>query len=751
MSAAPSANPSPSAAPARAPRPQKRVKTPTVLQMEAAECGAAALGIILGYYGRIVPLEELRIACGVSRDGSKASNMVKVARQYGLVAQGFKYELEELKQVRLPAIVFWNFNHFLVVEGFVNDKVYLNDPGTGPRVITAEDFDKSFTGVVLTFEPGPDFKKGGAKRSIVKALKSRLIGSQSALLFALLASLALLLLQVIIPAFTRVFIDHYLVARQSGWIAPLIAAMALTAVVVALFTWLQQRALLRLETKLSLTTSSKFLWHVLRLPVVFFTQRSAGEIGTRVTLNDTVAKLLSGDLATNVLGALLVIVFVFLMAQYDLVLTLVAVGIAILNIVALRWVSRARTDQNQKLLMVRGQLMGASTNGLRSIETLKAGGTESDFFARWAGYQAKVMNAEQALGISTQVLGAVPPFLAALNTSVILVVGGIRIIDGGLSIGTLVGFQILVGFFITPIANLVNLGASIQEAEGAVNRLDDVLRYPTDSTMNAQQTVAPEAAPRLSGHVELRNVTFGYSRLEPPLIENFSLTLKPGSRVALVGATGSGKSTIAKLVTGLYETWGGEILFDGRPRSAIPQTLMTSSLAIADQDIALFEGTIKDNLTMWDTTIPYDNVVQAAKDAHIHDEIAARAGGYGYQLEEDGRNFSGGQRQRMEIARALVGNPSILVLDEATNALDPVTEKIIDDNIRRRGCTCLVIAHRLSTIRDCDEIIVLDRGKVVERGTHEQMRRGDGPYARLMKAGEPSKVAAKVASVLEAL
>lgn len=743
----------PVAAPARVSRPRTRIKTPTVLQMEAVECGAAALGTILAYHGRIVPLEELRVACGVSRDGSKASNMVKAARQYGLVAEGFRYEMDHLKGVRLPAIVFWNFNHFLVVEGFARNKVYLNDPATGPRVVTADDFDKAFTGVVLTFQPGPTFTRGGAKRSLVDALTSRLAGARPALLFALLTSLALLLLQLVIPAFTRVFIDQYLVGHQSAWIAPLLVAMALTAGTVALVTWLQQRALLRLETKLSLTASSRFLWHVLRLPVVFFAQRSAGELGTRVTINDTVARLLSGDLATNVLGALLIVVFVFLMARYDVVLTLVAVGIAVLNIVALRWVSRARTDQNQKLLMVRGQLTGAATNGLRSIETLKAGGTESDFFARWAGYQARVMNAEQALGLSTQVLSAVPSFLAALNTSVILVVGGIRIIDGGISVGTLVGFQVLVGFFMMPIANLVTLGASIQETEGAMKRLDDVLRYPRDSSMmNAEaEAAALDTAPRLSGHVELRNVTFGYSRLEPPLIENFNLTLTPGARVALVGATASGKSTIAKLVTGLYEPWDGEILFDGMPRQEIPRALMTGSLAVANQDIALFEGTIKDNLTMWDTTIPYDSVVQAAKDAHIHDDVVSRPGGYGHRIQEDGRNFSGGQRQRMEIASALAGNPSILVLDEAMSALDPVTEKIIDDNIRRRGCTCLVIAHRLSTIRDCDEIIVLDRGKVVQRGTHEQMRRSDGPYARLIKAGEPSKVAARVASVLEAL
>ncbi len=719
-------------------RPQ-RTKTPTVLQMEAVECGAAALGIILSYYGRIVPLEELRVACGVSRDGSKAGNIVKAARTYGLTAKGLRKDLASVRAVPLPFIAFWNFNHFLVVEGFEKDRVFLNDPARGPRIASLEEFDRSFTGVVLVFELGPDFVKGGAKPSVVQALGRRLRGSREAVLYVVLVSLALVVLGLITPSFTQIFIDQYLVGRLASWLRPLLVAMLLTATLLGVFTWLRQRYLLRLEAKLALTSASAFFWHVLNLPIVFFTQRSAGEISNRVALNDKVAQLLSGDLATNLLGIVLVVIYVGLMLRYDAVLTALAVVVAIGNLVALRYVARKRTDQNQRLLQQRGQLMGTAFNGLQSIESLKASGAESDFFARISGYLAKSINAEQDLGLSTQVLAAVPPLLTAINTAAILVIGGLRVIDGQLSIGVLAAFQVLMLAFMTPITQMVSLGAKMQEVAGDMTRLDDVLRYPAEQQALVELAVPGAATTKLTGYLELHNISFGYSQLEPPLIEQFNLTLKPGSRVALVGGTGSGKSTLAKLVTGLYAPWGGEVLFDGQPRSATPHARIVNSLAIVDQDIALFEGTIKDNLTLWDATVSENNIVQAAKDACIHEEISDRPGGYGFLVEENGRNFSGGQRQRLEIARALVGNPSILVLDEATSALDPITEQRIDDNLRRRGCTCLIIAHRLSTIRDCDEIIVLERGKVVQRGTHVQMQRVDGPYRRLMMADQTTK------------
>jgi NHLM bacteriocin system ABC transporter peptidase/ATP-binding protein len=720
----------------RKPAVSKRVKTPTILQMEAVECGAAALAIIMGYYGRKVPLEKLRVACGVSRDGLKATNIMKAARSYNMKAKGFAKSIDKLKEAEMPLIIFWNFNHFLVLEGFGKDKVYLSDPAQGRYQVSYEEFDESYTGVAIDLRPGEGFEKANEKEGLTTALRSRISNSQMSLVFIVLASLFLVIPGLIIPSFTQMFIDQFLVNGRSSFVMPLLLAMGTVLGINALLIFIQQYYLLRLETKLALATSSKFLWHIMHLPIAFFTQRSAGEVGNRVTLNDKVARLLSGDLANAALNVIVVVFYALLMFSYDVLLTTIGIVIAAVNVVCLQLVSRARKDSNRRLVNESGKLMGSTMSGISMIETLKASGREGDFFTTWSGHLAKVMNAQQELGWLSLRLNVIPPFLMALNTAVIMGVGALRVMDGNMTLGMLVAFLYLMNSFIRPVNQLVAVGSTLQETEGDMNRIDDVLDYEVSEEFSRQDKPVEDGATmkKLTGALELKDIKFGYTHAMPALIEDFSLKLEPGSRVALVGGSGSGKSTVARLVAGLYDPWEGELLFDGKPRYDVPRPVMNTSLAVIDQDISMFKGTIKENIAFWDDTIPERDIIQAAKDAMIHEVIASRKNGYDSEVAEKGTNFSGGQRQRLEIARALVLNPSLLVMDEATSALDPKSEKIIMDNIKRRGCTCLIVAHRLSTIRDCDEIIVMKFGKIVERGTHEELVARDGLYAELINS-----------------
>lgn len=713
---------------------KKRVKVPTVLQMEGVECGAASLAMILAYYGKYITLEELRGACGISRDGSKASNIMKASRTYDLEAKGYRREPESLKEMEMPVIVHWNFSHFLVVEGFYKGRFYLNDPASGRKSVSEEEFNQSFTGIVLTFSPSPQFQGNNKKPSIIPALRQRLKGSKKALIYIILVGLALVIPGLAIPVFTKVFVDDILLAGRSSWIIPLLVGMGITAVLRGLLTWLQQYYLLKLETKIAMITSGQFLWHVLRLPTEFFSQRSSGDITSRMSSNDRVAKLLSGQLATTVLNLVMIVFYFALMLQYNFILAFVGLFIAIINVLYLKLVSVKRTDQNKKLLQDRGRLGGIGMSGLQIIETLKATGSESDFFAKWSGYQAKVLNSEQDLGVSTQFLTVFPTFLTGINNAVVLALGGFFILEGQMTIGMLVAFQSLMTSFMSPVTEILGLGAQLQEVEGEMNRLDDVLKHPIDQDDEVE--LADEdsySGEKLAGFLELRDVTFGYSSMEPPLIEKFSMSLRPGSRVAIVGGSGSGKSTIVKIIAGIYKPWSGEILFDGKPRESLQKTIINNSMAMVDQEINMFQGAIRENLTLWDETISDFQMVRGAKDACIHDDITIRSGGYDHEVDENGNNFSGGQRQRLEIARVLIQNPSIIIMDEATSALDPITEKKVDENIRRRGCSCIIVAHRLSTIRDCDEIIVMEKGKILERGTHTELNDLAGIYTKLIK------------------
>ncbi|MBF0307091.1 MAG: NHLP family bacteriocin export ABC transporter peptidase/permease/ATPase subunit [Alphaproteobacteria bacterium] len=706
-------------------------RTPTVLQMEAVECGAACLSMVLGHYGRFVPLEELRYRCGVSRDGTKASNLVKAAQHYGLKAKGFRKEPDHLGKLPMPQILFWNFNHFVVLEGIDGRRAVLNDPAAGPRVVDRAELDGAFTGVTLAFEPGPDFVPGGRPPSALDGLRRRLGGSWPAFLFVTLASLGLIVPGLLVPAFTRVFVDHYLIGGLDDWLWPLLGAMLVTALVRGMLTWVQEYNLMRLQAKLALGASARFFWHVLRLPVGFFTQRFGGEIGARVQLNDRLATMIGGDLSLAVLNLLTMLIYAAVMLRYDTVLTLIGVAFALVNLVAMRLVARRLADAHQRLLMDRGQMTGIAMQGLRDMESLKASGLEDAFFGRWAGYHAKIVTVEQALQRRRTILTALPLLLGLCGTAVVLMVGGLRVMDGALTIGMLIAFQLLLNSFSAPVAGLVGVGAQLQETQGCVSRLDDVLGHGL-----AREFSAPPAAPaiiKLAGRACLETVSFGFIPTEPPLIHDLSLEIEAGARVAVVGGSGSGKSTVGKLLAGLYTPWSGRVLIDGRPLDEIPRVLLRNSVALVDQEIVLFEGSVRDNIALWDPTMPDERVVAAAKDAAIHDVVAGRPDGYDHRVLEAGRNFSGGQRQRLEIARALVGNPTLLVLDEATSALDPGVEQQVMEAIRRRGCACLVIAHRLSTVRDCDEIVVLDRGRVVERGSHASLRQAGGPYSRLIE------------------
>lgn len=709
----------------------RRVRVPVVLQMEATECGAASLAMVLAYYGMWIPLEKLRQDCGVNRDGSKAGNVLKASRKLGFEAAGYRIVVEQLREEDYPLIIHWEFNHFVVLEGIRGDTVYLNDPAMGRRTVTWQDFRGSYTGIALEIRPGENFQPSGQRYNVLKDIGGRLWQDKWAVLFVLLIGLGMLVFQLASPVMGQIFLDDILTGRHPDWMVNLMLAMTLSFVLSGVLSFLRSWCLTRWQEKITLADSSSFFWHLLKLPMDFFQQRFAGEIASRAGFTESVAAVLSGSAATCVLDFLTALFFLFLLYEYSPGLTLIGVSFSLVDLGVFFYLRRRMTDLSMRVQQEAGKAYGNAMNGLQMIETIKANGNESDFFGKVAGYRAKVLASSQEIAVLSQTTSMVPMLLSGLNGALIMTIGGFSIMEGAMTAGIFMAFQSLMGNFQTPFNNLVGLGQELQSTEMQMQRLNDVRKYEIDR-LNYPAETPDFPCKALRGRVELEDVSFGYSRLAEPLLQHISLTIEPGRWVAVAGASGSGKSTLGRVVTGLHEQWSGRILFDGVEREKIPRAVIVNSVSSVDQEVFLMSGTVRENISLFDATISRDDIIRAAQDACIHQDIVQLDGSYEAHVDEGGRNFSGGQRQRLEIARALAGNPAFLVLDEATSALDPLTEVQIMQNIRRRGCSCLVIAHRLSTIRDCDEIIVLERGKIVERGDHEALMQRQGFYYNLI-------------------
>ena len=720
-------------------RPKQRVVTPIVLQTHAAECGAACLGSVLAWFGRWVPLTELREKCEVSRDGSSAASILRASRHYGLECSGLGVRAEQLEKLPLPLIVFWQFSHFVVVEGVDGRHFHLNDPSTGRRRLTAEEFNKGYSGIALRFKRGAEFKPGGEPPGLFEQLNTLVDGSWSVLAGAIACALMLTLLALVVPASLGVFVDDVL-GKHGLW-GGLVAALIGGGVLVYVLALLKHRFLRRLAVRISVIGCNRSLSRMLRLPVEFFNHRLVGDLTDRVSSIDRITRNLTDQFLVLVIEMAMSAVLLVAMLAWDVLLALMVLLLAVLHGVLAHFLNAHRAVRSHAMRREQGLLIGVGMQMLSHADDLRMTGSDDRFFSRWSGQQARELQARQLHSELGSVNTALPGLVAALRSAAILGVGGSMVMAGEMTLGTLVGFHILAEMFLAPVGRFLEFADKRQALATDLQRLDDISRAAEDPVFS-RRSPESESIPtfngrlQLAGQLELRNVTFGFNRSRPPLIKDFNLVIRPGQRVAVVGPSGSGKSTLARLVSGICQPWSGEILFDGHLRDEIPEEVLRRSISTVDQEVVLFSASVRDNITLWNPAVPDEAIVAATRDACIHDEILLRPLGYSTLVEEGGVNFSGGQRQRLEIARALVGHPTVLILDEATSALDAATEEDVDDALRRRGVTCLIVAHRLSTVRDCDEIIVLDKGSEVQRGTHDTLIADrDGTYYKMVTSG----------------
>ena len=713
------------------PKTKGVVKTPLVMQLEALECGAASLTMVMAYYEKWVALEQVRVDCGVSRNGSNAKNILRAAQKYGFKTKGYAYSTQKLRERgKFPGIIHWGGGHFVVINGFRGNKAIINDPAKGVLKVDLKTFDKIFTGIYLEIVPDEGFEPGGKRKSIFEFAKKRLKGAAPLIAFFAITTIVFYIIGIINPVMNQVFVDYLLGGNNPGWLLPFIFIFAGIGFLQVIVTLVQALYQYKIRGKLDLVGSTTYMWRILRMPIEFFSQRMVGDLQSRQSENASIAETLVNVFAPLLFNTIMLVIYLVVMISKSWILTLVGVVTVVLNAFVSFYISRLRVNIARVQSRDRARLSGLTTKGIEMIETIKSNGAEASYFATWSEAQDNVMTQRTKIARTNTFVGLIPALVAMIANYSILILGVFYTIKGEFTIGSIVAFQGLLSSFMSPAMTIITSGQTLQEMRTSMERVDDVLEYPLDP--NVTREIPMEKISKIKGNLVLKNVTFGYSRLDVPVLTDFNLEIKQGQKVAIVGSTGSGKSTLSKLISGLYSPWSGDIIFNGKRIEEIDHEIFTSSIAVVDQDITLYEDTISNNIKMWDESIEDYEVIMACNDAQIHKAIMAREGQYNAPVLEGGKNFSGGEKQRIEIARSLAADPSIIILDEATSALDAKTEHEVVKAIKARGITTIVIAHRLSTIRDADLIVVLERGHIVEQGNHDELMALKGSYYNLV-------------------
>jgi NHLM bacteriocin system ABC transporter peptidase/ATP-binding protein len=698
-------------------------------QMEETECGAASLGMVLAFHGHHAPLSELRQASGVSRSGADARAIARTARKYGLEAQGLRAEVERLGAVPVPAILHWDLEHFVVLERIERQRALIVDPAAGSRSISLEELGRHFTGVLIAFRPTPALRPRKRARPSLAKYGDVVRRSLPTLALVLLASLGLQAVSLVFPLAAQVLLDAVIVPKQATWLWGFCAALAFAVFARTLLSLARSFVVQALRNVLDQTVTTRFLHHLLDLPLAFFQQRQAGDLVQRVHSNATIQSVLSTQTIATVLDATLLVGYAALMLAFD-----PRLGATILAFAAVRVVLLVILRERNQLavaseLTAGGREYGALLEALTGLETTKASGAEDRMVQRWSHRMTGRVNASLERRRLSIVASQAMVLLQGLGTALVFLVGGEAVIAQRMTIGTFASFLALQGLFMSPLESLLQTIDQLQYLGNHLERLDDVL------------TTAPEPSGgmdpgRLGGEIELRNVDFGYSSTEPPVLTDISVQIRPGEKIAIVGPSGAGKSTLARLLLGMHLPSRGEISFDGRDLNDLDLAKVRRQMGAVLQDTFLFDDTVRANLSLRDEDTPLERLRAAAELACVDDVIDALPHGYSTRLGDNGSVLSGGQRQRLNLARALALEPAVLLLDEATSALDLETERRVHENLARIGCTRILIAHRLATVRDADRILVLKAGRIVQQGRYEELAARRGLFRSLVEAKE---------------